>query len=81
MVYSGKLWPQWRGSVFTGSLKFNFISRMVKEGRGYLEVERLFVDQYIRIRDIREAPDGTIWFLAENPGIAYRMKPLNFASN
>lgn len=81
VVYSGKLWPQWRGSVFTGSLKFNFISRMVKEGRGYLEVERLFVDQYIRIRDIREAPDGTIWFLAENPGIAYRMKPINFDSN
>ena len=77
LVYSGKLWPRWRGSIFTGSLKFDFISH-VREDRNagtMKEIERLFEGRYRRIRDIREAPDGTIWFLAETDGAAYRIQP------
>ena len=25
LVYSGKLWPEWRGDIFVGSLKFDYI--------------------------------------------------------
>ncbi|MEO0911587.1 MAG: PQQ-dependent sugar dehydrogenase, partial [Pseudomonadota bacterium] len=39
------------------------------------EVERLFQDRFTRIRDIREAPDGTIWFLSVGDGAAYRISP------
>jgi len=77
MIYSGKLWPEWRGDVFVGSLKFDFISRLSGDTNGLKESERLFEGVYERIRDVREAPDGSIWFLAENEGEAWRITPAN----
>ena len=37
--------------------------------------ERLFKGKFDRIRDIREAPDGSIYFLAVGDGALYRMVP------
>lgn len=74
-IYSGRLWSEWRGDIFVGSLKFDFVSRLSDDGGGVAERERLFQGDYGRIRDVREAPDGTIWFLAEADGAAYRMRP------
>ena len=73
MVYSGKLWPGWRGDLFSGSLKFDFVSRLSPDGRD--ELERMFEGEFARIRDIREAPDGSIWFIAESDGAVLRMTP------
>ena len=73
MIYSGKLWPDWRGHIFVGSLKFGLISRLA--GRPLREVERLESNETARVRDIREAPDGSIWFLSEGNGAIYRMTP------
>ncbi len=73
MVYSGKLWPEWQGDVFVGSLKFDYISRL--EGAPLDEVERIESDETLRVRDIREAPDGSIWFLSVGEGALYRMTP------
>jgi len=76
MIYSGRLFPAWKGDVFVGSLKFDMISRLEDEGDGRLtEAERLFEGVYYRIRDLREAPDGSIWFLSVGDGAAYRMTP------
>jgi aldose sugar dehydrogenase len=75
MIYSGRLWPEWRGDIFVGSLKFDFISRLTRGATGISESERLFEGEYPRIRDVREAPDGSIWFLSEDEGAAYRMTP------
>ncbi|WP_413718149.1 PQQ-dependent sugar dehydrogenase [Silicimonas sp. MF1-12-2] len=73
MIYSGKLWPDWRGDIFVGSLKFDYIARL--EGDPLDEVEQLASDDTLRVRDIREAPDGTIWFLSVGNGALYRMSP------
>lgn len=75
MIYSGKLFTQWRGDIFVGSLKFDMISRLESKGDTATEAERLFQDKFPRIRDIREAPDGTIWFLSVGDGTAYRISP------
>lgn len=74
MIYSGKLWPAWKGDMFVGSLKFDYISRL-ELGANAKEVEQLFPDQFGRIRDIREAPDGSIWFISVGEGAIYRMTP------
>lgn len=76
MIYSGKLWPEWRGHFFVGSLKFDYIARLDPEG-GLEEVEMLEFPETKRIRDVREAPDGSIWFLSEDRRAAYRMIPAN----
>ncbi len=73
MIYSGALWPEWQGDIFTGSLKFGFISRL--SGDPLREVQRLQSSETERLRDIREAPDGAIWFLSEGQGALYRMAP------
>ena len=75
MIYSGKLWPEWRGDIFVGSLKFNMISRLERKGDEITGEERLFTGKYNRIRDIREAPDGSIYFLAVGDGVLYHMRP------
>lgn len=73
MIYSGKLWPEWRGDIFVGSLKFDYIARL--DGTPLAEVEQLTSDETARVRDIREAPDGTIWFLSVGQGALYRIAP------
>ncbi|AVO39582.1 PQQ-dependent sugar dehydrogenase [Pukyongiella litopenaei] len=73
MIYSGRLWPQWRGDMFVGSLKFDMIARL--GGRPLREAERIAAPETERVRDVAEAPDGTIWFLSEGRGAVYRLSP------
>ncbi len=73
MVYSGKLWPDWRGNIFVGSLKFDYISRL--SGAKLTETEQLSGEETSRVRDVREGPDGAIWFLSVGEGALYRITP------
>ena len=77
VIYSGKLWPDWAGDIFVGSLKFDYLSRINRDGDEVISEERLFPDRFIRIRDVREGPDGAIWFLAAGDETLYRMTPAN----
>ncbi|MBV1926926.1 MAG: PQQ-dependent sugar dehydrogenase, partial [Rhodobacteraceae bacterium] len=74
MIYSGKLWPQWRGNAFVGSLKFDYISRL--NGDPMQEVERIEGKETLRVRDVAEAPDGSIWFISEALGAIYQLSPM-----
>lgn len=74
MIYSGRLWPQWRGDIFVGSLKFDMISRVTTSGT-LVEAERLKSRETGRVRDIREGPDGTIWYLSVESGALYQIRP------
>ncbi|MEM1079496.1 MAG: PQQ-dependent sugar dehydrogenase [Pseudomonadota bacterium] len=72
MIYSGALWPEWRGDFFVGSLKFGYLSRL--EAGSFAE-EEIEGDSTARLRDVREGPDGAIWFLSVGNGALYRMRP------
>ena len=77
MVYSGKLVPEWKGDIFFGSLNSDFIGRLDPDqagDTGFAE-ERLAGPETGRVRDVVEAPDGSIWFLAVYDGAIYRMAP------
>lgn len=73
MIYSGRLWPGWRGHFFVGSLKFDHIARLA--GNPLREVERIAGQETLRVRDVREGPDGAIWFLSVGQGALYRITP------
>jgi glucose/arabinose dehydrogenase len=73
MIYSGKLWPDWMGDLFVGSLKFDHISQL--KGRTLHEVDQISGPQAQRVRDVVEAPDGSIWFISITNGAIYRMTP------
>lgn len=73
LIHSGRMFADWRGHVLTGSLKFGLISRL-DPGAGYAET-RIETPETGRVRDIREAGDGAIWFLSVLEGTAFRMTP------
>ena len=77
MIYGtnsdGGMFPEWRGDMFIGSLKFDYITRLTADGETASEAEQLRSDQTGRVRDVREAPDGSIWFLSVNDGALYRV--------
>lgn len=78
MVYSGKLVPQWRGDVFFGSLNSDFLGRLDPDtpaGTGFAE-ERISAPETGQVRDVVEAPDGSIWFLSVYDGAVYRLAPV-----
>lgn len=75
MIYSGKLWPEWRGDFFIGALKFDYISRLERNGSRLSEAEQISGPEFGRVRDVREAPDGSIWFLSVDDGAVYRITP------
>ena len=80
MVYSGKLWPEWTGHVFVGSLKFDYIA-ILDPKNGWQETDRIKIPETRRVRDVRENPDGTIWFLAEERNALYRLSTSGFRSS
>lgn len=77
VIYSGALVPEWRGDILTGSLNSSYISRLDPDqpGEGGFAEERLQADETGRVRDVREAPDGSIWFLSVMDGAIYRLAP------
>ncbi|MCI5109836.1 MAG: PQQ-dependent sugar dehydrogenase [Marivita sp.] len=67
-VFSGGTWS---GDLFAGSLKFDYISRL--DGTPLREVEQIRGDSTQRVRDVRQGPDGALWFLSVGNGALYRM--------
>jgi glucose/arabinose dehydrogenase len=56
----------WQNSLFVGSLKFRYLSRLVFDNGRFVREERLLPDINARIRDVREGPDGLIYLLTDD---------------
>ena len=66
----------WKGSLFVGSLKFQFLNRVEVAGGQVVREERLLTDLGERIRDVRQGPDGWLYVLTDNPkGRLLRLAP------
>lgn len=66
MFYRGNLFPEFKNNFFFGALKSESIIRLVMDGRKIVARDELFKKEYGRIREIAEAPDGSIWFSTSN---------------
>ncbi len=64
LFYTGDLFPQWKGNVFVGALEGQALVRLVLNGDRVTAEERLLTDRKMRVRDIRQGPDGSIYLLA-----------------
>lgn len=73
MTFYDGIVSEWNGNAFIGSLKFDYISRL--SGDPLAEVERIEGDETIRVRDVRQGPDGALWFLSVGNGALYRLVP------
>jgi len=74
--YSGKLFPKWNGSLFTGALAGKMLVRLQLNGNSVTGEERLLQNLHERIRDVRQGPDGALWLLTDNSaGRILRVSP------
>lgn len=71
--YTGDAFPQWKGNLFVGALKFQLLARLVLDGDKVVHEERIELGH--RVRDVREGPDGRLWLLDESGGRVLRIDP------
>ena len=63
--YDGKLFPKWKNDLLVTSLKFGLISRLKIVNNKVIEEERIFRDDFGRLRDIKTSPSGSIMFITD----------------
>lgn len=63
IVYSGKLWPQWRGDLVLGALSGQSLIRVDTNGTNAAKGDQWQMGA--RIREVEEGPDGAIWLLED----------------
>ncbi len=63
MFYDGKMFPQWKGSALVSGLSTRSLNRILIAGATATSAERWPVGH--RIRDVEEAPDGSLWLLED----------------
>jgi glucose/arabinose dehydrogenase len=68
-------YPNWKNDLLVGSLRFEYIARIEMDGEEVVEEESL-LKNIGRIRDIQVSPDGYIYFSKENPGVVYKLVPV-----
>lgn len=65
IIYSGALFPAWRGQALIAALKTEELVRVSLHETAAREEARYSFDN--RLRDIEQAPDGAIWLLEDGP--------------
>ncbi len=74
--YDGDLFPNWKGNLFVGALKFRYLSRLELVGDAIVHEEQLLRGEFGRIRDVRQGPDGALYLLTDQPnGRLVRLSP------
>jgi aldose sugar dehydrogenase len=64
MFYTGDMFPEWKGNLFVGAMAGQSLVRLVLNGERVVSEERLLTDLKQRIREVRQAPDGSIYAIA-----------------
>lgn len=59
IFYSGKMWPEWQGEAIIPGLGPKVLVRVATNGSTAAETGRHSFDK--RLRDVIEAPDGSLW--------------------
>ena len=77
MVYTGDVFPAWKGSIFAGGLAGQQMARLTMDGQRVVREETL-LQGLGRIRDIRQSPDGYIYVAIDGraqPSAVVRLEP------
>ncbi|WP_420962900.1 PQQ-dependent sugar dehydrogenase [Brucella sp. IR073] len=65
-VYEGEMFPEWKGDLLAGALKYEMLVRLDRDEKGNISgEERMLEGKFGRIRDVRVAPDGSVYLLSD----------------
>ncbi|WP_213982545.1 PQQ-dependent sugar dehydrogenase [Sphingomonas sp. dw_22] len=65
IYYSGDQFPEWKGSLFLGAMSGQALIRVKLDGTSATKADQW--DMQMRIRDVAQGPDGSIWLLQDGP--------------
>ena len=75
-VYTGDIFPNWKGNLLVGGLAGAHLSRLVIESGAVVGEEKLLAGTGDRIRDVRQGPDGAVWLVVDDSdGKILRLTP------
>ncbi len=76
LIYSGDLFPEWKGNFLVGALKAMQVQRLVMTDGQVTAHEVLAEDIGDRVRDVKQGPDGAVYLVTDDPdGRIVRMSP------
>ena len=64
--YTASAVPQWRGNLFVASLAGQALWRLTLDGNRVVGQERLLFERGERLRDVVQAPDGSLYLLTDS---------------
>ncbi len=69
IIYTGDQFPEWRGNIFNGGMsgQYRVLSRVTVDGARLIS-EELLMPGEMRIRDVRQGPDGYIYLVTDHRG-------------
>lgn len=74
--YSGSAFPEWRDSLFVGSMVQKRLVRLTLDGARVKSEEHLLADRNQRVRDVRQGPDGALYIVTdEDSGELWKIAP------
>jgi len=71
----GNRYPNWVNNILTGSLRFEYLHRVVLDGDKVVHEEKL-LEGIGRVRNVEMSPDGYIYVAIEKPGKIIKLIPL-----
>lgn len=74
-LYTGDLFPDWKGNFLAGALKYMHVQRLVMKDGEVVAHEVLAEDLGDRVRDVKQGPDGAVYLVTDSEGRIVRMTP------
>ncbi|HBF96001.1 MAG TPA: hypothetical protein DDW66_06915, partial [Porphyromonadaceae bacterium] len=74
-VVTGDRFKKWENNMLVGSLRFDYIERMVLDGQKVVHTEKL-AEGIGRVRNVVMSPDGLVYIGLEEPGMIVRLVPV-----
>lgn len=69
-------YPGWQGSLFIGAMRAQALVRLTLDGERINGEERLFTAEALRVRDVRQGPDGLLYLVGGGTeGQVWRVLP------
>ena len=66
MYYDSEKIPEWKDKFFVATLRGAHVMMLNIEGEQVISAEKIFGDEYGRIRQLVQSPDGDIFMLTSN---------------
>lgn len=75
LLYTGDLFPDWKGNFLVGALKYMQVQRLVLKDGEVVAHEVLAENVGDRVRDVKQGPDGAVYLVTDSEGRIVRLTP------